>query len=70
MTLQELKGNLTATARAEWSFFYDMAVAFVEYDGRKYMVMADSEQQAIEDVVDRASKAIIKEAKANATARA
>jgi hypothetical protein len=63
MNRQELIKHLTETAKAEWSFFYNMAVAFVKYDGRQYMAIADSEQQAIEDVVDTAFKAIESEVK-------
>ena len=63
MNRQELIKHLTESARAEWSFFYNMGIAFIWYDGRKYMAMADSEQQAIEDVVDTAFKAIESEVK-------
>ena len=63
MNRQELTKHLTESARVEWSFFYNMGIAFIWFDGRKYMAMADSEQQAIEDAVGSALRSIESEAK-------
>lgn len=52
------KEELIQLAKAEWSFCFNMGVAFIEHDGRKYIAIADSEQQAIEDVVASAFTAI------------